>query len=126
MNHQIFKHCRLKGGQNFRIIIEEQYNLIILTVFKMIDWWGVLQDPEVEQLGDCSFYLNSSRLFEQDSLCRNTYYIHFIRRMNAGRKFWCIWKDSSQSILIVQVLYTMEFGKIFKDSKMQKFKNDNF
>jgi hypothetical protein len=27
MKHQIFsKHCRLKGGQNFRIVIEEQYN----------------------------------------------------------------------------------------------------
>jgi hypothetical protein len=42
MNHQIYKfskHCRLKGGGNFRIIIEEQYNLIVLTVFKMIDWW---------------------------------------------------------------------------------------
>jgi hypothetical protein len=39
------KYCRLKGGQNFRIIIEEQYNLIIFTVFKMIDWWEVLQEP---------------------------------------------------------------------------------
>jgi hypothetical protein len=41
MNHQLkefSKHCRLKGGQNFRLIIEEQHNLIILTVFKMVDW----------------------------------------------------------------------------------------
>jgi hypothetical protein len=40
MNHQIHefsKRCRLKGGENFRIIIEDQYNLIVLTVFKMID-----------------------------------------------------------------------------------------
>jgi hypothetical protein len=32
------ERCKLKGGQRFRAIIEEQYNLIILTVFNMIDW----------------------------------------------------------------------------------------
>jgi hypothetical protein len=90
----------------------------------MIDWWEVLQDPTIEQLGDCSFYLNSSRLFEQDTLSKNTYYIHYVRREKAGRKFWCTWKDSSQSMLIVQVFYTMEFGKIFNDPKMQTYRND--
>jgi hypothetical protein len=92
----------------------------------MVDWWEVLQDPMIEQLGDCSFYLNSSRLFEEDSLSSNTYYIHYLRRMRAGRKFWCMWKDNNRSILIIQVLYTMEFRKIFKDSKMEMFKNDKF
>jgi hypothetical protein len=62
---------RIEIGEDFRIIIEEQYNLIVLTVFKMIDWWEVLQDSVIEQLGDCSFYLNSSRLFEDDSLSKN-------------------------------------------------------
>jgi hypothetical protein len=38
-NSQIFPKCILKGGQNFRIMIEEQYNLIVLTVFIMTDWW---------------------------------------------------------------------------------------
>jgi hypothetical protein len=59
LNHQLkefSKHCRLKGGQKFRIVIEEKYNLIILTVFKMIDRWEVLKDPAIEQLGDCSYY----------------------------------------------------------------------
>jgi hypothetical protein len=74
--NEFSKHCRLKGGENFRLIIEKQYNLIILTVLKIVDWWEVLQDPMIEQLGDCSFYLNSSRLFEEDSLIRNIYYIH--------------------------------------------------
>jgi hypothetical protein len=46
--------------------------------------------------------------------------------MKAGRKYWCTWKDSSQSILIIQVFYVMEFGKIFCDPKMQRFKNDKF
>jgi hypothetical protein len=46
--------------------------------------------------------------------------------MKAGRKFWCTWKDNSQSMLIVQVFYTMEFGKIFKDPKMQTYRNDKF
>jgi hypothetical protein len=123
MNHQLYefsKRCRLKGGENFRELIEEQYNLIILTVFKMIDWWEVLQDPVIEQLGDCCFYLNSSRLFEDDSLSKNTYYIHFVRRMRAGRKFWCTWKDESHSILILQVFYAMEFKK-----KIQRPKDDD-
>jgi hypothetical protein len=93
--NEFSKHCRLKGGEKFRLIIEEQYNLIVLTVFKMIDWWEVLQDPMIEQLSDCSFYLNLSRLFVDDSLSRNSYYIHYVRRMRAGRKFWCIWKDVS-------------------------------
>jgi hypothetical protein len=79
---------QIKGGENFRIIIEEQYNLIVLTVFKMINWWEVLQDPVIEQLGDCSFYLNSCRLFEVDSLSKNVYYINYVRRMKAGKKFW--------------------------------------
>jgi hypothetical protein len=129
MNYQLkefSKHCRLKGGQNFRVVIEEQYNLIILTVFKMIDCWEVLQDPAIEQLRDCSYYLNSSRLFEEDSLSNNVYYIHYVRRMRAGRKFWCMWKDNSRSILIIQVLFTMEFKKIFKDSEIEMYKNDKF
>jgi hypothetical protein len=75
---------------------------------------------------DCSFYLNSSKLFEDDSLGKNTYYIHFVRRMRAGRKFWCTWKDESQSILILQVFHTMEFKKIFKKPKMTIHKNDKF
>jgi hypothetical protein len=37
-----------------------------------------------------------------------------------------MWKDNSRSILIIQVLYTMEFGKIFKDPKMEMFKDDKF
>jgi hypothetical protein len=92
----------------------------------MIDWWEVLQNPMIEQLGDCSFYINSSRLFEQGTLSKNTYYIHYVRRMKPGRKFWCTWKDSSQSMLIIQVFYAIEFGKIFKDPKMQTYANDKF
>jgi hypothetical protein len=88
----------------------------------MIDWWEVLQDPVIQQLGDCSFYLNSIRIFENDTLSKNVYYIHYIRRMKAGRKYWCTWKDSSQSILIVQVFYAVEFGKIFCDPKMQSLR----
>jgi hypothetical protein len=37
--HEFSKRCRIKDEENFRIIIKEQYNLIVLTVFKMIDWW---------------------------------------------------------------------------------------
>jgi hypothetical protein len=51
VNHQLkefSKHCRLKGGQNFQLVIEEQYNLIILMIFKIIDWWEVLQNPVIE------------------------------------------------------------------------------
>jgi hypothetical protein len=92
----------------------------------MIDWWEVLQDPMIEQLGDCSFYLNSSKLFEEDSLSRNTYYINHVRRMRAERKFLFMWKENCRSILIIQLLYAMEFRKIFKDPKMERYKNDKF
>jgi hypothetical protein len=80
----------------------------------------------IEQLCDCSFYLNWDRLFEEDSLSRNTYYIHYVRRMRTGRKFWCTRKDYSRSILIIQISYAMEFEKIFRDQKMEMFKNDKF
>jgi hypothetical protein len=53
--YKFHKRSRLKGGANFGVIIEEQYNVIILTVFKMVDWWEVLQDPMIEQLGDAVF-----------------------------------------------------------------------
>jgi hypothetical protein len=46
--------------------------------------------------------------------------------MKAGRKFWCMWKDESKSFLIIQVFYAIEFGKIFKDPKIETFKNDKF
>jgi hypothetical protein len=92
----------------------------------MIDWWEVLQDPEIEQLSDCSFYLNSSRLFEDDSLSTNVYYIHYVRRMKARKKFWCMWKNESRSTLIIQVFYSIKFKLIFKDPKMEKFKRDKF
>jgi hypothetical protein len=92
----------------------------------MIDWWEVLRDQVIEQLGYCSFYLNSSRLFEDDSLSKNVYYIHYVRRMKAGKKFWLMWKNESQSILIIQEFYSIKFKIIFKEPKMEKFKRDNF
>jgi hypothetical protein len=46
--------------------------------------------------------------------------------MRAGRKFWCSWKDNSRSILIIRIFYAIEFEKIFKDPRMEMFKNDNF
>jgi hypothetical protein len=80
----------------------------------------------IEQLGNCSFYLNSSRLFDDDSLSKNVYYKHYVRRMKAEKKFWFMWKNESRSILIIQVFYSIKFKKIFKDLKREKFKRDKF
>jgi hypothetical protein len=46
--------------------------------------------------------------------------------MKAGRKFWCTWGNDSHSIFIVQVFYSIDFEKIFKDPKMERYKNDKF
>jgi hypothetical protein len=86
----------------------------------------ILQVPVIKQLGDYSFYLNSSRLFEDDSMSKNVYYIHFVRRMKAEKKFWFMWKNESWANLIIQVFYSIEFKKVFEDPKMEKFKRDKF
>jgi hypothetical protein len=37
-----------------------------------------------------------------------------------------MWKDESRSILIIQVFYAIDFKKIFKNLKVEMFKNDKF
>jgi hypothetical protein len=37
--------------------------------------------------------------------------------MKAGKNCWCMWENESQSILIIQVFFTIEFRKIFKNDK---------
>jgi hypothetical protein len=116
----------LKGGENYRIVIEEQYNLIILTVLQMTEWKEILEDPMLYTLQDCSFYINSDRLYENDLRSKNIYYIHYIRRMRAGNRFWGCWKDENQSILCLQILSVIKFKEIFKDPKFRPFKDDKF
>jgi hypothetical protein len=89
----------------------------------MSDWKEIIQNPMLNSLKDCCFYLNSNRLYENDTLGKNTYYIHYVRRMRADNKFWFMWKDSNKTTLILQIFYPIKFKKIFKDPKLKIFEN---
>jgi hypothetical protein len=64
---KLWQHS-LMGREKFRIIIEDEYNLIVLTVFQMTDWREILQSHSLFLRKDYSFYLNSDRLHENNTL----------------------------------------------------------
>jgi hypothetical protein len=112
--HLIRFYSKLFGGEDFRIIIEEEHNLIILTVTQMIEWKEILENHNLYNLQDCNFYLNSSRLYVNDNLGNGIYYIHFVRRMKARNNFWFYWKEENKIILILEKYQQSNSRKISK------------
>jgi hypothetical protein len=116
----------LTEGEKIRIIIEEESNLIVLTVFQMSDWKEILQCPTLDSLKDYSFYFELKSIILKRHLWQNTYYIHYVRKIRADKEFWFMWKDGNKTILILQVFYSIEFKKIFKELKLKMFLKDKF
>jgi hypothetical protein len=77
---------------------EERYKLIVLTVYGLISSHDVLGDLILYKYRNYCFYINASRLYDDDLLGTNVYYIKFVRSMNGGAKF--IFSEKGKIIVV--------------------------